>query len=140
MVVPRWEDLCAQVATEYQALVLAMQHRLDSSEDLVAHLRKRLRDPRPVLAGHQERLRTYAARLSTAFRHQHERTQARLQELTVTLHSLSPLAVLGRGYSLTRTVPDGKVVIDAALLTPGDLVRLTFATGEARARIEEVIK
>jgi hypothetical protein len=37
-------------------------------------------------------------------------------------------------------VPDGKVVIDAALLTPGDLVRLTFATGEARARIEEVIK
>jgi exodeoxyribonuclease VII large subunit len=140
MVVPRWEELRARVAAEYEALVSAMRHRVDSGEDLVAHLRKRLRDPRPALAGHQERLRTYAARLSTAFRHRQEQAQARLQELTATLHGLSPLAVLGRGYSLTRTVPGGKVVTDAELLAPGDLVRLTFAAGEARARIEEVIK
>ena len=138
MVVPRWEDLRAQVETEYQALVSAMQHRLESSNELVAHLRKRLRDPRQALAVHHDRLQTLMARLSTAFRHQHERAQARVQELTATLNSLSPLAVLGRGYSLTRTVPDGKIVRDAGSLTPGDLVRLTFATGEARARIEEV--
>jgi exodeoxyribonuclease VII large subunit len=117
-----------------------MQNRLESSREMVMHLRKRLRDPRQVLAVHHDRLQTLAARLSTVFRHQHERTQARVQELTATLNSLSPLAVLGRGYSLTRTVPDDKVVRDAGLLTPGDLVRLTFATGEARARVEEVSK
>ena len=138
MVVPRWEDLRAQVETDYHALVLAMQHHIESSSELVVHLRKRLRDPRQALAVHHDRLQTLTARLSTAFRHQHERGQARLQELTATLNSLSPLAVLGRGYSLTRTMPDGKVVRDADSLTPGDLVRLTFATGEARARIEEV--
>jgi exodeoxyribonuclease VII large subunit len=138
MVVPRWEDLRAQVETDYHALVLAMQHHIESSSKLVVHLRKRLRDPRQALAVHYDRLQTLTARLSTAFRHQHERGQARVQELTATLNSLSPLAVLGRGYSLTRTMPDGKVVRDADSLTPGDLVRLTFATGEARARIEEV--
>ncbi len=138
MVVPRWDDLRARVETDYQALVLAMHHRVENSNDLVAHLRKRLRDPRQALAAHQDRVHTLTARLSSAFRLQHERAQARLQELTATLNSLSPLAVLGRGYSLTRTVPDGNVVRDAASLTPGDLVRLTFATGEARARIEEV--
>ncbi len=140
MVVPRWDDLRARVETDYQALVLAMHHRVENSSDLVAHLRKRLRDPRQVLATHQDRMQTLTARLSSAFRLQHERAQARLQELTATLNSLSPLAVLGRGYSLTRTVPDGNVVRDAASLTAGDLVRLTFATGEARARIEEVSK
>jgi exodeoxyribonuclease VII large subunit len=138
MVVPRWEDLRAQVETDYYALVLAMQHRLENSRELVLHLRKRLRDPRQALAVHHDRLQTLTARLSTAFRHQHERGQARVQELTATLNSLSPLAVLGRGYSLTRTLPDGKVVRDAKSLTRGDLVRLIFATGEARARIEEV--
>jgi exodeoxyribonuclease VII large subunit len=140
MVVPRWDDLRAQVETDYQALVLAMHHRVENSRELVAHLRKRLRDPHHALAVQQDRVHALTARLSSAFRLQHERAQARLQELTATLNSLSPLAVLGRGYSLTRTVPDGKVVRDAASLTPGDLVRLTFATGEARARIEEVSK
>jgi exodeoxyribonuclease VII large subunit len=140
MVVPRWDDLRARVETDYQALVLAMQHRLENSGELVAHLRKRLRDPRQALAVHHDRVQALTARLSSAFRLQHERAQARLQELTATLNSLNPLAVLGRGYSLTRTVPDGKVVRDAASLTSGDLVRLTFATGEARARIEEVSK
>jgi len=140
MVVPRWEDLRAQVETEYQALVFTMQNRLESSREMVVHLRKRLRDPRQALAVHHDRLQTLTARLRTAFRYQHERAQARVQELTATLNSLSPLAVLGRGYSLTRTVPDGKVVRDAGSLTPGDLVRLTFTTGEARARIEEVSK
>lgn len=138
MVVPRWEDLRVQVATGYDALVSAMQHRLENSSERIAHLRKRLRDPRQALAVHHDRLQTLTARLSTAFRHQHERAQARLQELSATLNSLSPLAVLGRGYSLTRTVPDGTLVRDARSLTPGDRVRLTFATGEARARIEEV--
>jgi exodeoxyribonuclease VII large subunit len=138
MVVPRWEELRAQVETDYRALVLAMQHHIESSSELVVHLHKRLRDPRQALAVHHDRLQTLRARLSTAFRRQHERGQARVQELTATLNSLSPLAVLGRGYSLTRTMPDSKVVRDAGSLTPGDLVRLTFATGEARARIEEV--
>jgi exodeoxyribonuclease VII large subunit len=140
IVVPRWEDLRSQVETAYQALVFAMQRHLDEGRETVAHLRKRLRDPRQALTLQQDYLRTLATRLSTAFRYRHERAQARLQELATALNSLSPLAVLGRGYSLTRTVPDGKVVTDATDLTPGDLVRLTFAKGEARARIEEVTK
>jgi exodeoxyribonuclease VII large subunit len=140
VVVPRWEDLRSQVEGAYQALVFAMQRHLDEGRETVAHLRKRFRDPRQALALQQDALRTLATRLSTAFRYRHERTRARLQELTTALNSLSPLAVLGRGYSLTRTVLGGKVVTDAASLIPGDLVRLTFAKGEARARIEEVMK
>ena len=78
------------------------------------------------------------ARLTTAFARRQEQARSQWQELATALNSLSPLAVLGRGYSLTRTIPDGKVIADATTLTSGDSVRLTFAKGEARATIDEV--
>jgi len=90
------------------------------------------------VAALHDQLRAAAARLRTAFQRRHEQARGRLQELAAALNSLSPLAVLGRGYSLTRTLPEGKVVTDAATLTPGALLRLTFAKGEARVRVEEV--
>ena len=42
---------------------------------------------------------------------------------------MSPLAVLERGYSLTRT-PDGAVVTDAAQVDAGDRVRVRLLRGE----------
>jgi exodeoxyribonuclease VII large subunit len=45
------------------------------------------------------------------------------------LEAMSPLAVLERGYSLTRT-PDGGVVTDAAQVAPGDTVRVRLLHGE----------
>ena len=79
-----------------------------------------------------------AARLTMAFARRQEQVRSQWQELTTALNSLSPLAVLGRGYSLTRRLPDGKVITDAKELTLGDSVRLIFAKGEARATINEV--
>lgn len=138
MVVPCWDDLRAQVDADARALAAAMHQLLLDRRGMVTYLSKRLRDPRERLATLHGQLRAASARLRSAFQRREEQTRARLQELAAALNSLSPLAVLGRGYSLTRTVPDGKLVTDAATLTPGDLLRLTFAKGEARGRVEEV--
>ena len=138
LVMPRWEDLRAQVDTNGRALVTTMYRTLLDRRATVAHLGKRLRDPSRQVAALHDQLRAAAARLRTAFQRRHEQARGRLQELAAALNSLSPLAVLGRGYSLTRTLPEGKVVTDAATLTPGALLRLTFAKGEARVRVEEV--
>jgi exodeoxyribonuclease VII large subunit len=106
--------------------------------DTVMHFGKRLQSPQRRIATLRQHLHVTTARLQAAFQRREERARGRLQELATALHSLSPLAVLGRGYSLTRTVPEGKLVADAATLTPGDQLRLTFAKGEARVRVEEV--
>ena len=37
----------------------------------------------------------------------------RIRELTAKLGVLNPLAILARGYSVTRTIPDATVVKDA---------------------------
>ena len=101
-------------------------------------MQKRLRDPRQTIAVKREQLRATVARLTTAVARRQEQARSQWQELATALNTLSPLAVLGRGYSLTRTIPGGNVIADAATLTPGDSVRLTFAKGEARATIDEV--
>ena len=138
MVVPQWEELRAHVEERYQSLFTAIARQLLQHRDAVANLQKRLRDPRQMIAVNREYLRATIARLTTAFVRRHEQGRSQWQKLATALNSLSPLAVLGRGYSLTRMIPSGKVITDAATLIPGDSVRLTFARGEARATIDEV--
>ncbi len=56
--------------------------------------------------------------------------RAAFQELDGRLAALSPLAVLRRGYSITRTVPENRVVTDPAAVAPGQPLRLTLARGD----------
>src|SRR3990172_3037 len=51
------------------------------------------------------------------------------------LEALSPLAVLGRGYSLTWD-ETGKLLRNAAQVAPGDPVRVTLEHGELDCRVE----
>ncbi len=50
------------------------------------------------------------------------------------LDALSPLAVLVRGYSITRT-PDGHVLRDAAAVKPGDRVTIRLEKGQLDAEV-----
>ena len=52
------------------------------------------------------------------------------------LESLSPLAVLGRGYSLTSTADDGQLVRAGDRLALGDAIRTRLAEGELTSRVE----
>ncbi|HVW35684.1 MAG TPA: exodeoxyribonuclease VII large subunit, partial [Pirellulales bacterium] len=52
------------------------------------------------------------------------------------LESLSPLGVLGRGYSLTQRLSDGRLIRDAAELKIGDEITTRFARGQAISRVE----
>ena len=54
------------------------------------------------------------------------------------LESLSPLAVLGRGYSLTQRTADGRMIRAAAELSPGEQITTRFARGQAISRVERV--
>ena len=52
--------------------------------------------------------------------------------------SLSPLAVLGRGYSLTRRLDDDRVVRRASQVAVGERLRTRLAEGELTSRVEEI--
>ncbi len=59
----------------------------------------------------------------------------RLQSVSGKLESLSPLAVLSRGYSITQDA-QGRVLKSAKQVKPGDAVTIRFAEGAATASID----
>ncbi|MBB2202541.1 exodeoxyribonuclease VII large subunit [Gluconacetobacter tumulisoli] len=102
-------------------LVLATSH-------LESGLRHVLRDRR----ARADRARLSPAPLAALLR---ERA-TRLAGLSGHMDSLSPMAVLERGYVLVRNAA-GVPVTRAADVRPGNRVVLTFADGEATAKIEK---
>jgi exodeoxyribonuclease VII large subunit len=78
------------------------------------------------------------ARLHRAMKNHLQGVRQRAATRAAQLESLSPLAVLGRGYSLTQRVADGGVVRSAAGLTAGQQISTRFAAGRAVSRVEEI--
>lgn len=62
----------------------------------------------------------------------------RLQKNAAMITSLSPLAVLKRGYSITRKLPGGEIVRQASLLAANEEVNITLAKGSIHARVEKI--
>jgi len=96
----------------------ALQRRLDA-QDVTRRL--------AVIRG---RLSAADARLGAAARRRTDRSAATVRTLAGRLDSLSPLAVLGRGYAVCWNEPRTAIVRDPALLAPGDRVHVTVARGE----------
>ena len=76
-------------------------------------------------------------RLHSGIRHSAERMRDRLRTAVGQLDSLSPLAVLRRGYSLTR-LPSGEVVRSGVQVGPGSEIEVLLHEGTLGARVTEV--
>jgi len=64
----------------------------------------------------------------------------RLQKDTAVLESLSPLAVLQRGYSITSHIADGAIIRQTDGLKTGDDVNVRLARGNFNAKIEKIFQ
>ena len=60
-----------------------------------------------------------------------------LRTVASTLDTLSPLAVLSRGYSILETSPGGKIVKDAQSVQVGDRIRARLAEGKLSCLVEQ---
>jgi exodeoxyribonuclease VII large subunit len=137
MVVPDHRDLTDWLDKTALALRANMQRQIRRHRDHLAAQARHLRDPRQVLKALQLRTDELSERALRAVGARVRFARQQLRGAAERLQALSPLAVLQRGYSITRRVDDGVVVHDAATLKAGDPLRLTFAHGAARVRVEE---
>ena len=118
----------------------AVLHRLTLSKQRVDKLADRpaLRKPMERVRDLEQRLDDTAARLLRAAKLSVQRSQQKLAAAADQLEGLSPLNVLNRGYSLTRTVGGETLLRDAAAVRPGDRLITRLAAGEVVSLVEEV--
>jgi len=62
-----------------------------------------------------------------------------LRELIAKLHALSPVAILSRGYSITRTIPDTAVVTDPRKVHVGQDLEVMVAKGALYVNVQSKI-
>ncbi len=138
LVAPSSEELRAGLDSQRQRLLAALRGRARERrtrlDALAAH-----RVFRKPFAGVQEwarQLDELDLRALRALRHATVHARQRLTGLTGRLESLSPLAVLQRGYSLTHRTDEGTLVTDASQVTAGDRLTTRLASGSVVSRVE----
>lgn len=126
----RVDELRARLVHAARLVHRRAAHRAD-----VLAARLRAAGPRARLATGRHHLERLEHRLRAAITARLAAPRHRLARAAGRLDALSPLAVLGRGYSLTRTAA-GEIVRAARQVSPGQSVSVLLAEGRLDCRVE----
>jgi exodeoxyribonuclease VII large subunit len=140
LVAPAAEELLGRMRQIEKRLAAALRWRAASArarwEALAGH--RVFRRPRQRIEDLMRRLDELETSASRAMRNRLQHARRQVDTASARLESLSPLAVLGRGYSLTQRTGDGRLIRDAAELAAGQQITTRFARGQAISRVEEI--
>jgi len=128
----RLDDLGFRLDTAVNGTIRAHQRRVGEMAGDVLH-----HEPRQLLARARERLGVSRTRIERSLERTVRRASARTDALNARLRSLSPLAVLERGYALVLS-ETGSVVRSTSQLTTGDKVRTRLSDGEFSSTVDDL--
>lgn len=116
----------------------AFQQQASSRQERLARLQGRLNAQHPgrALALLRQRLDSLAERLPRATQARLREQRQQLQNLAQTLHIVSPLATLGRGYSILLD-ERGQAVRAASQTRPGQRLKARLGEGQLDVRVED---
>ncbi len=140
LIVPAAVDVAAALGGVRMRLAAALRARATQSRLRLERLadRRVFRQPYERVHDLARRLDELGVRGREAMTRRVTTSEQRLATASAQLESLSPLAVLGRGYSLTTHASTGQVVRAASELAEGDKIVTRFADGEATSRVEDL--
>jgi exodeoxyribonuclease VII large subunit len=140
LVAPEAEELTAQLRQIERRLASTLRSRADRARMQLDGIAQRgiFRRPYQRIFELARRLDELDARSQRAIDGRLCTVRQRMDAMIGRLESLSPLAVLQRGYSLTQRTSDGRVIRNAAELTPGESITTRLAKGRVLSRVERV--
>jgi len=110
---------------------------IDRQRTALKMIYRRLSDPKKKIQNLILKTDDYTARLIRNFERTIRQKRSLLRELSGRLHALSPAAILDRGYSITRTIPDKVVVRDPKMVDIGQELEIRVAKGFIKCRVEK---
>lgn len=137
-VVPDRAEVLSTLDNLQQRLVSGLQNRAGKARLQLEGLRSRRVFTRPFQRVHDEltRVDEFDVRLRRAIRQRAVASKQQLDLAAATLDALSPLKVLGRGYSITRRAETGELVTGSEQLVIGDRITTILASGQLTSCIE----
>ena len=82
------------------------------------------------------KIEQYIYKLLKTYSNEFESKAARVRELSARLETLNPIAILERGYSITRTIPDSKVVLNSRMVCINQDLEVMVAKGTLTCRVK----
>ena len=139
-VVPHRDELLETLQITEAQLRTYLLRQLEKAKARVDELRQRrcFRLPLEKVHEFQRRLDDWCERIERATRQRLAQWRRQVETQAARLDGLSPLNVLGRGYSLTRREADGIVVRSVAQVQPGDRLLTRVQHGSIISRVEEL--
>ena len=136
----RLQLLCRRQGEGLRRLAAAWQRRIAADRARLRHADAVLRAAHPQrrLARLQERLALLGPRPQVAVGRRLAADALRLRALARTLHTVSPLATVARGYAILQQ-PDGRVVRSVLDAAPGDRLDARLADGTLVVRVEKAM-
>jgi len=118
----------------------AMQTRLRHNKSLVEATIAKLwqHNPSVTINNYKQKHDYLSKRLVTITRHKLEWLNQRLLNYSQTLHAVSPLATLNRGYALAIHQPSGQIIRSTEQLKQGDMVETRLAEGRFTSQIKDI--
>ena len=140
LLAPTSEELLQEIQGLQKRLWTCLRHRLQAVRtrwQAIANTRV-FRRPWDRLHTLVQKVDEYQGRLVRALRRRLDEAGQHVRLLAAQIESLSPLAVLARGYSMTWRRADGQLVRSADQLQPGDELLTRFHQGQATSRVEQL--
>jgi len=139
LVISRKAELSQRVDDLFSRLVSHMRYRAERSGERLRSLERHLRllSPLERVKRQRERLRDGALALQSSMSHRLALWRGELRTAAARLDSLSPLAILARGYSVCRRLPDLSILTRAASVAEGGRVEVLLHQGGLICRVEE---
>ena len=140
LVVPDEGEVISLLHNHSQRLAAGLRGRALAARLRLDALANRRVFRRPLDAVHDEgrRLDEWNSRATRATGSLIRTAKNRLAGITERLEALSPLAVLGRGYTLTQRLSDGKWITASSELEPDERILTQFASGQSISRVEKI--
>jgi len=137
IVVPLQEELIANVASLQSRMVSFVQRKIQADRRYVRNLSQRpvLLRPEHHLNQQRQRLDELVTGLGRYERHGVFVKREKLAGLVGKLETLSPLATLGRGYSICQN-ERGQILRQSHQVVPGDVVNVTLQEGSLSCIVE----
>lgn len=140
MVVESEEGFREQVGSLESRLFRGMRLEIERFRALLREKSRLLIDPRKRLQQIAQRTDELVHRMTVGMLHHLRRDRSRVRELAAGLDHLNPLAILSRGYSVTRRLPAGTILKDALSVGTGEMILTVLHEGEVISKVEQTRK